>query len=407
MCNNNKNIQYENTIFTDTIDQYTENIDVEKIMDQYNRLTGKAFQYDEIKKKISDSFDNAKKEKWIDESTGNGLFSFFPFDTQNIQETRYFLLVEKNTSNKTRKRWYGLELMTKTDLSEHIIAKLRNLVEWYTTREGGLYFDDKDANKFYSELGKLALKENWIKLNEELICDKYPTLEYLRNYIGYTVKYLKTIEPEKIQKINGYFYLNSGLLSRDFVQSIIIKGRLEHKTLTVCGAIKLELEYLVDPSAYSENEFEVKNIKNLEPAKYLKGASCYFDSSLKIDINVIHISEHKDRSEKFINYEDVAMEIFKGAKSNSELYAKQNPLSVLPAYYFREKRICFLMPIFVGKDWETMTPTCVLILSQHRDNNGNDYYKGVTIFTLEMAYKAARLLGRVESSWLKNDPVRN
>ena len=84
----------------------------------------------------------------------------------------------------------------------------------------------------------------------------------------------------------------------------------------------------------------------------------------------------------------------KSAVKSAEKRARWNYKTAVPVYYPRCDSISLLLPLDLTDDG---TPDVALVIERNEDSRS---YRGRTIYTLDMAYKNARLVCRLDNDWL-------
>ncbi|WP_332238632.1 DUF3825 domain-containing protein [Sporolactobacillus sp. KGMB 08714] len=115
-----------------------------------------------------------------------------------------------------------------------------------------------------------------------------------------------------------------------------------------------------------------------------------FDTSKRIEINMDHIREHKERLPGAIRDSLNLETIINGALDVAKRKIEVNYKTAVPQYYDGE--VQFLIPLCL---LNTKDVDVALVVKDYGQN-----YFGKTCFTLDMAYNNARLIAKPESNWL-------
>ncbi len=90
---------------------------------------------------------------------------------------------------------------------------------------------------------------------------------------------------------------------------------------------------------------------------------------------------------------------FKYALETAIKRVRWNYKTAIPVYFPRENTMSMLLPLCLLSDQKV---DCALVVERTAKNK----YLGHTIYTLEMAYKGARLITRPDSDWLTTTSFR-
>lgn len=124
------------------------------------------------------------------------------------------------------------------------------------------------------------------------------------------------------------------------------------------------------------NNFEVKSCDGMNPSK-LEEYKQSFATALENDPSA---------------YRSIMAE-FKHALDTALKRVRWNYKTAIPIYFPRENTMSMLLPLCLLSDQQV---DCALVVERTDKNK----YLGHTIYTLEMAYKGARLITRPDSDWL-------
>jgi len=237
-------------------------------------------------------------------------------------------------------------------------------------------FMGKD-DAFYNELSDLAEKERWDSSPEK-------PLNILKNYITYTFDKI-FCECEILFSENGdYACFNTGLLTENGEDILCLFNRF-------CNSTKFYWHVM---GARQESHRDIMNNFSETPnvAKYFSDPSkAYFDPNLEMLSNIDHIindnierfpEKLKEKGNRYI------IALLKASLGVTLKKCKRNYRIAVPQYYKNE--IMYLLPVEL--DGQKLALAVQYINGRYRAN---------TIFTLEMAYKNARLLMKPEADWLE------
>ena len=238
---------------------------------------------------------------------------------------------------------------------------------------------EESLNLKLNELADLAEPENWTTTNSPKPYD------ILNTYISYMFSKAFELGKEYLLVNNDETYscFNTGLLTPNGEDIICMFNQFESSNeyhWHLCG-FKKESDWL-----FLENF----NCTPKVPHFFENPADKYFNPNKEIIKNMDHILD-----DNFDRFEQVLQE--KGKASLSSLLntaleltirkCKRNYRIAVPQYY--KNKITYLLPVNLDG-----------ILMALAVENINDRYRVNTIFTLDMAYKSARVLMKPEVDWL-------
>lgn len=288
--------------------------------------------------------------------------------------------------NQNRQKWYGIIFY---DEKEMIKEFLKNN---YVVMADIIFKDFNNMLDFLSLIKEQAQEEEWKYISYTDSSVNYPIL---KSYLEHTYARLKE-EGKIIRGINNDLILfNTGLLHKDFLVDLYIKCDISNVNIN-----DLRYEVYKNPGIVLEGESIVRsqfNSQKPQLAKYFSTIEeVIFDPELDIDLNYEHILQRKqDRIPAATK--DITAKI----RNNEEILkrlAKRNYKIIVPQYYCN--KIQFLMPIYLGNVYEGK-PDFALVLDK-----GDDFYRGTTILTVEMAYQNARLIARPDNPWLTSSVIK-
>ncbi|KAL0478172.1 guanine nucleotide exchange factor VAV2 [Acrasis kona] len=168
--------------------------------------------------------------------------------------------------------------------------------------------------------------------------------------------------------------------------------------------------------------------EQLQRANYFAGAKCFsqfvFNADVPLNkyaINKSHLLDHPERFPAEIREADqeVLLDSIMSAIDVSIRKAKSNYRTAIPTF-FRDKnaggdgKLTLLLPITLHYGDKKLPQVAVAIeyicddcLDDYNDNTtrAREYYIVKTLFTMEIAYKDARLLQKIEQDWLMTSVV--
>lgn len=235
---------------------------------------------------------------------------------------------------------------------------------------------DEQKRAYFEELANLAEIENWSTSEE------YP-YDILQNYITYTFDKIFSECEIVFSNDMDYCCFNTGLLTSNGEDILCMFNRFE----------KSDKFYWHIQGFKQASHRDIMNCFDETPAvaKYFNDASkIYFDANKEMLSNLDHIlDENIDRfsdnlKEKGKSY---ILALLKSSLDVTMKKCKRNYRIAVPNYY--KNTIMYLLPIELDGDKMALAVELV-----------NNRYRANTIFTLEMAYKNARLLMKPEADWL-------
>lgn len=236
-------------------------------------------------------------------------------------------------------------------------------------------FMGKNDN-FYKELSELAETEVWSNSDEN-------KLEILKNYITYTFDKLFNEKNIYFSEDDNYCCFNTGLLTTNGEDIICLFNRFSSSDLFAWHIM----------GARQESHRDIMNNFCETPpvAKYFSDPSdAYFDPHLEMLSNIDHIID--DNINRFSNDlinkgKNYIIVLLKASLDITLKKCKRNYRIAVPQFY--KGKIMYLLPVNLDG--------CNMALAVEKINNR---YRANTIFTIEMAYKNARLLMKPEADWL-------
>ena len=236
----------------------------------------------------------------------------------------------------------------------------------------------KKDDSFYEELAELAEKENWSSNHQK-------PLNILKNYITYTFE--KIFNEGEIlfsDSDEQYACFNTGLLTENGEDILCLFNRFKNSDTFQWHIM----------GARQESHRDVMNNFSESPkvAVYFSNPSdAYFNPNLDMLSNIDHIindnmvrfpTELQEKGAKYI------IALLKSSLDVTLKKCKRNHRIAVPQYYKNE--IMYLLPVELDGNKLALAVQYI-----------NGRYRANTIFTLEMAYKNARLLMKPEADWLE------
>ena len=289
-----------------------------------------------------------------------------------------------------------------------------------------------DWEKALEELSDLALPEKWSMA-------KSGKLEVLDSYLVYTFLRLKKEGKVLVSDDELSAVFNTGLVDNlyDDIFACFSKNKVDDVSWNFEGfctqssfegpATHLDrFTPFPEPAAYFDNPSDllfnprikirpnydhiiVENIERL-PVAFLRNELSQFkeaESYLR-QLDDLQLDESNDaRGALEEVYESLTafvqreprckrrlMERVRSAVESAEKRARWNYKTAVPVYYPRYDSISLLLPLDLTDDG---TPDVALVIERNEDSRS---YRGRTIYTLDMAYKNARLVCRLDNDWL-------
>lgn len=235
----------------------------------------------------------------------------------------------------------------------------------------------KDKIKYFRELSELAEAEAWHSNKDE------ENFDILINYITYTFD--KAAKENKIlfSENDDYAAFNTGLLTENGEDIICMFNKFENS-----DKYKMHIQ-----GFRKESDWGFLSCFDTTPqvVEYFNDPSkIYFDPRKSIVKNLDHILEDnfnrfpKELQEKGKSY---ILALLSSSLDITIKRCKRNYRIAVPQYYNDE--ITYLLPVQL--DSHKMALAVGFVNGRYRVN---------TVFTLEMAYKNARLLMKPEADWL-------
>ncbi len=300
------------------------------------------------------------------------------------------------------------------------------------------------APERFDELAKLALPEKWRFDDAEPAPgeSRYPILE---SYLKYTFRQLAFEEKVKIAPAEDVAAFNTGLFDRKFdpifaffrknVGPEPLPWRLSSFAVVAQDADGKELVARFEPLPERARFFErredlvfdgdaaircdgehclVENVARL-PSDFLRRYCSAEFLTLKIDGETRTLDDVADKPEKDPTRRQYFKALEKKLPDSSELFemklrfdaaielAKKrvaaNFRTAVPSFNPRKRNVCYLLPLTLTARREASECADVALVVERLPETG--VYQGHTVYTLDMAYKTARLTSRLGGeNWL-------
>ena len=207
----------------------------------------------------------------------------------------------------------------------------------------------------------------------------------LKGYLEHTFKRL--YEEKKVRQEKGYAIFNTGLFNH-YYQPIY--------AYFIPNLVPDRQPWFLD-GFYTEYYLLKEGITDLpEQAVYVENpADLVFDAKLPIIPQYDHIFGEEDNAQRLpreIQESSMRLQLFDGALRQTRRMLEADYKTAIPQYY--NHSIQLLLPICLR---EPGKPDLALACMKTADGTK---YLGRTCLTLKMAYHNARLLARLEHSWL-------
>lgn len=250
-----------------------------------------------------------------------------------------------------------------------ILQKIKTygIMEEKSKESSQMAFFQVNWNEYTTELSSIAASEIWSNKT-------YPDNGILANYIVNTYKKLQT--ERKIIIKSDYALFNTGLFTKYYEPIYAFQTGSDISFLT---------DYELGNKGITEHPERANYFS--EPELLL------FDWHYPINVHYPHIledSENQKRIPKDILQSENLINIFDGAINTMKKKVSANYKIAIPQYF--DGKIQLLLPLCLQSDNQ---PDLALVVTKV----GN-YYQGHTCLTLDMAYNNARLIAKLESSWL-------
>ena len=413
-------------------------IDYEAVARKLEKLSGAKTTEDVCRKRLAALFQAAQQhggpEEILDPVSKERKFLGFAWTETEADETpavgspRLFIALDPDH--------FSAFVVSERKLREILLvnhAKANNVyysgLFCFTDQKNGR--PDQETDRFYRSLANKAIPESWTWSNPQTLNpskqsrpnQSCPILKNYLEQIYLVLRQEQTDHPERkvfLEK-NGKRFFNSGLLNPSYEQ-ILIQGTVASLTIPTKSLGKFSFEILTDLDAVTPNEACIAEADIPPLPSFLQHVDeVVLDAGKEVFLNDKHIYEDglakerlpsfsKDyhlicniqdpviRKQKYTNLVAHISSAIEQSLKRMRLMAQRNYKFAVPFYYPEARDIQFLLPMYlkIGDKW----PECVLVLSRKKDEDGNTFYWGETILTLDMAYNNARLIAKPEVSWL-------
>lgn len=262
---------------------------------------------------------------------------------------------------------------------------------------------DKDYDEPYRIIARATVDgyDAW-EFQQERFKEKYNySVPKLRNYLNYT--FMRLLELELMTPGRHFLYsqdgkwvcFNTGLQNSHAVDLIAIFQKYVAK-----GGDSASKPDWVFKGCYPSNDaYHRQRFATAVPeiAWYSTDSRDFiFDTSYTLDRDSFdHLFERaKERSGMSNNTDEAVRNYLRGAIENLLPKIKRNYKVAIPIYYVEERRMQLLLPFASARS--SAEVSCFLI----ERNDSTKSYDLKTIFDLDQAYFAARLITRPDKEWL-------
>lgn len=240
-------------------------------------------------------------------------------------------------------------------------------------------------------LSALAMPESWnyinLDTNDNPLLLNYITHTFQHAFEQGLISYF-TVKSEK----HAYACFNTGLVSKNN-RDIMCVFR---KTLAISPGPLADNGWAFNQFSDNEVYYLLQTKSALQAPRYVcKKGYNHFDPTLEIFTKfekVLEHIKHKLPKSLVLQGDDACIETVNAAIQNSINSIRTGKIIPQPKYY--RGAIEFIVPLYLGTDKDA----CMALVIKRSDDNS---YFANTFITMDMAYKNARLLGPVNSTWLK------
>ena len=240
---------------------------------------------------------------------------------------------------------------------------------FYTRGTENMAFFNVNWNNYTDQLSSIAMEESWSN-------DTYPNNGILAHYIVKT--YNKLQAERNVIYTQDYALFNTGLFTKYYEPIYTYQSGYDISFLTGYELSSMGIYDRPERANYFEN-----------PELLL------FDWHYPIDIQYKHIlDDDRNKSrlpESFLNSSNMVT-ILNGAIDTMKKRVSANYKLAIPQYY--DNKIQLLLPLCLCDD---NVPDVAIAVTKK-----DKCYQGHTCLTLDMAYNNARLIAKLDSSWLNN-----
>lgn len=250
----------------------------------------------------------------------------------------------------------------------------------------------EDQNKKFEILARMAQPEMW---TYKRIKDSDP-YKILRNYFFFTYNRLDEENKILISVDGEYCCMNTGLLTV-YNQEIIA---LFQKNKDIRNSRPW---YFVGFFKETDKRFTMHFSQIPLLASYFDNVSdLVYDSSLELNLRKEHIID--DNLGRFIEIgytnKELISALLDAAKLTLEKKLRRNFKLALPFYYHnsetKENKIQLLAPLYFPG-----APVKLALVINKVRRDSNEYYEGVTVLPVELAYMNSRLITKPDEEWAK------
>jgi hypothetical protein len=284
-----------------------------------------------------------------------------------------------------------------------------------------------DLDHFFEELSTMALPEVWSFANSS-------KNSILKNYLEYT--FIKLKLENKIVDVGDYASFNTGLVDKLYrpifalfsknkrdtqpygggewmFKSFCVRGQGDGKILSRnFQTIPKKALYLnfdryqefiydtrTDQPELDTDHIIIDNLPRL-PRKMLEECVSSYNSleNFEFSNGVIDYASLKEVVKQNIQLQKRLYEKLKSAVDDSFSKVSYDYRIAIPIYYRANDSISMLLPLAVADEKINLALVCEWQPKAER-------YQAHTIFSLDMAYRCARLINRLDGTWLSPDKI--
>ena len=397
---------------------------IAKLYSQLNKLyqlTGVRLTRNDLDDIINEAYDNQTLSYYIYHPKYNKFFSHKGDGTPINADNANYIEFNTGLTDESGLPIYGY--LYRSNNPHNMVHKFSGLywgahiIDMFADYNlgGQLIFSKRaDARRFFTELKKRVIDENW-GISEKPSDLPYPILG---SYIIHILKKINTNEKDKLmynrERTNVLF--NTNLFDAKF-NEVYIAGSVDNNGNIRDPHIVSNIEELRSVGFSIEKYHIERTVPLVEGPTFYKDIDdiVYQKSwAIKQDDNLDHVIERcKERIESDI-YKDMPTVawsmMLKNAINFATKVAKSNYKFIVPQFRFideadyweRDKgdRSQLLMPIYLNCDI-SKAPDGVLILDIEKGKDGKPgTYCPKTILTIDQVYKNARLIAKPSEEWL-------
>lgn len=250
----------------------------------------------------------------------------------------------------------------------------------------------EELNKKFALLANIAQDEMW---TFRAIKDTDP-FKIMRNYFFYTYNRLREENKLLLSTDEQYLSMNTGLLTKYDQEIVALFAKNERDG-------SKQAWYFVGFFKENDKQFTSHFSEIPKMANYYKNASdLIYDSNLELRLQKEHIID-----DNFIRFSNVGFDnkelisvFLDVAKGKLEKKLKRNFKLALPFYYhnteIKEDKIQLLAPLYFPS-----APVKLALVINKVKTETSEYYEGITILPVELAYMNSRLIVKPDEEWAR------